>query len=78
MITWNEQTWHAAFGGYKDRRTCNFDFFGNPKTPDEIASMRSLAKQGKRYQPWWLENPDNIPRRERWINWLQEWGWIKD
>lgn len=78
MITWNEQTWHAAFGGYKDRRTCNFDFFGNPKTPDEIASMRSLAKQGKRYQPWWLGNPDNIPRRERWINWLQEWGWIKD
>ena len=77
MITWNEQTWHAAFGGYKDRRTCNFDFFGNPKTSDEIASMRSLAKQGKQYQPWWLENSDNIPRRERWINWLQEWGWIK-
>ncbi len=77
IITFNELTWHAAFGGYNDRRTCNFDFYRNPKTPDEIASMRLEAKKGKQYHPWWLENPDNIPRRERWINWLKEWGFFE-
>ncbi len=77
VITFNELTWHAAFGGYKDRRSCNFDFYRNPKSPDEIASMRLEAKKGKQYHPWWLENPDNIPRRERWLNWLKEWGFFE-
>ena len=29
VITFNEWTWHAAFGGYQDRRTCTFNFYRN-------------------------------------------------
>ena len=87
IITFNELTWHAAFGGYKDRRTCTFNFSSNPKTPEEIESMRkevehipesnkNLGTVGLQYHPWWLENPENNPRRTRWINWLKEWGFV--
>jgi len=88
IITFNELTWHAAFGGYRDRRTCTFNFFRNPKTPEEKESMRkevehtsesnkSLGTVGLQYHPWWLENPENNPRRARWINWLKEWGFVE-
>ena len=88
IITFNELTWHAAFGGYRDRRTCTFNFYGNPKTPEEIESMRkvvehtseskkNLGTEGLQYHPWWLENPENNPRRARWINWLEEWGFVE-
>ena len=88
IITFNELTWHAAFGGYRDRRTCTFNFFRNPKTPEEKESMRkevehtpednkSLGTVGLQYHSWWLENPENNPRRARWINWLKEWGFVE-
>ncbi len=88
IITFNELTWHAAFGGYRDRRTCTFNFFRNPKTPEEKESMRkevehtpednkSVGTVGLQYHPWWLENPENNPRRARWINWLKEWGFVE-
>ncbi len=88
IITFNELTWHAAFGGYRDRRTCTFNFSRNPKTPEEIESMQKelerfpegnkiLGTVGMQYHPWWLENPDHNPRRMRWINWLTEWGFIE-
>ena len=87
VITFNELTWHAAFGGYRDRRTCTFNFYRNPKSPEEIESMRNEVEYtsknngrfgtvGLQYDPWWLENPDHNPRRERWINWLKEWGFV--
>ncbi len=87
VITFNELTWHAAFGGYVDRRTCTFNFYHNPKSPEEIESMRKevelisnsnnrLGTVGLQYHPWWLENPDNNPRRTRWINWLKDWGFV--
>ncbi len=88
IITFNEWTWHAAFGGYKDRRTCTFNFYRNPKEPDEIAAMqlevknyaeetKNLGTVGLQFHPSWLENPDHNPRRERWIKWLDEWGFLQ-
>ena len=87
VITFNELTWHAAFGGYRDRRTCTFNFYSNPKTTDEKEAMRkevehigesnkNLGTVGLQYHRWWLENPENNPRRARWINWLNEWGFV--
>ncbi len=87
IITFNELTWHAAFGGYKDRRTCTFNFYHNPKAPEEIEAMKKeveytsksngrFGTMGLQYHPWWLENPDHNPRRARWINWLKEWGFV--
>ena len=87
IITFNELTWHAAYGGYRDRRTCTFNFYRNPKAPEEIEAMKKeveytsksngrFGTMGLQYHPWWLENPDHNPRRARWINWLKEWGFV--
>ena len=87
VITFNELTWHAAFGGYKDRRSLSYNFFTNPKTDDEIESMKKIVEHtpantqglgtvGLEYHPNWLENADNNPRRARWINWLEKWGFV--
>ena len=84
----NQRTWHAAFGGYEDRRTCTYNFYQNPKSPEEKESMHKqiealkawtsenkkiLDRVGSQYHPWWLDNPENNPRRDRWIKWLEEW-----
>lgn len=91
LIMFNQRTWHAAFGGYEDRRTCTFNFYQNPKSPEEKASMRKLIeairssanknkkflnKVGSQYDSWWLENPEKKPRRARWIKWLEDWGFV--
>ncbi len=87
IITFNELTWHAAFGGFKDRRSCSFNFFTNPKTDSETEAMKTIVEHtpantkglgtvGLEYHPTWLENADNNPRRARWINWLEEWGFV--
>lgn len=92
LIMFNQRTWHAAFGGYEDRRTCTFNFYQNPKSREEKATMREQVdalsswtsknkefqeRVGSQYDPWWLENPENNPRRERWIKWLEEWGFVE-
>ena len=39
-------------------------------------SNNRLGTVGLQYHPWWLENPENNPRRTRWINWLKKWGFV--
>ena len=88
VIIFNQLTWHAAFGGYRDRRTCTFNFYGAPRTPEAAESMRKVVEHipeikknlgtvGLQYHPWWLANPENNPRRARWISWLEEWGFVE-
>ena len=88
VVTFNALIWHASFGGSEDRRTCTFNFFGNPKTDEQREAIRRHAEStrettkylgtvGPQYHPWWLENPDSNPRRARWINWLEQWGFIE-
>jgi ectoine hydroxylase-related dioxygenase (phytanoyl-CoA dioxygenase family) len=88
IIILNELIWHAAYSSYKDRRLCYFNFYRNPKSPEQTESMRKEVKKlaetngaheigGLQYHPWWLENPDNNPRRKRWISWLKEWGFVE-
>ena len=88
IITFYEWTWHAAFGGFNDRRTCTFNFFRNPRSSEEKESMRkqvetiqenikSLGTVGQQYHPWWLDNPEGSTRRARWINWLEEWSFVE-
>ena len=91
LIMFNQRTWHAAFGGYEDRRTCTYNFYQNPKSAEEKESLnnqielhrsytskdkKNIEKIGSQYHPWWLENPENNPRRKRWIKWLEEWGFV--
>ena len=88
IITFNGLIWHAAFGGFNDRRTCTFNFFCNPRSSEEKESMRKhvettqeniklLGTVGPQFHPWWLDNPEGSTRRARWINWLEEWGFVE-
>ena len=90
VITFNMRLWHAAFGGYEDRRNCSLAFCSNPKTAEEEEDLKSQLenaktltdglkmelKDSKYYHPWWLDNPEGSSRRARWIKWLDEWGFI--
>ena len=87
IVAFNELTWHAAFGGFKDRRSCTFNFIQHPKSPEQRSGVQdmvagaahSVGDQGTvglQYHPTWLENSDNSPRRARWIKNLEEWGFI--
>lgn len=88
VITFNQNVWHAAFGGYEDRRDLSLAFYSNPKTAQEEEDLRALVENAKSissrmdlqnapyYHPWWLENPEGSAKRERWIKWLDDWGFI--
>ena len=91
VITFNMNVWHAAFGGYEDRRDCVFSFCSNPTTAEEEEDLHAIVEKAKGdkirltissqysqyYHPWWLENPDGSARRARWIKWMEKWGIIE-
>ena len=89
VIIINMRVWHAAFGGYEDRRNCSFGFYSNPKSAQEEENMQAQVENAKGvrerldlhsvpyYHPWWLANPEGSTRRARWIKWLDEWGFIE-
>jgi len=91
VITFNMNVWHAAFGGYEDRRNCSFGFYSNPKTAQEKEELQAQVENAKKiktemkmdlidsqyYHEKWLENPKGSWKRERWIKWLNEWGFIE-
>ena len=89
IITFAQCTWHAAFGSFEDRRTCTFNFIGNPKTAEEKAELRAMAEQagsrsfkelpvqGPQCHPWWMANSEANARRARWIEKLEEWGFVE-
>ncbi len=88
VITFNMNVWHAAFGGYEDRRNCSFGFYSNPKSAQEEEDLHAQVENAKGvkngltmssqyYHPWWLDNPESSARRARWIKWLDNWGFIE-
>ena len=89
VVTFNMNVWHAAFGGYEDRRNCSLAFYSNPKTAQEEEDLRAQVENAKTtssrmdlqdtdyYHPWWLENQEGSKRRARWIKWLDDWGFIE-
>jgi hypothetical protein len=88
VITFDYRIWHSASGGFRDHRTCTFNFFSSPRTAEEKEDLRvqvanyrrsrqSLGTAGPQYHPWWLANPEGNVRRSRWIQWLEEWGFVE-
>ena len=89
VIIFNQNTWHAAYGTFEYRRTCTFNFICNPKTVEEraefnamaeqagIRSFKELPVQGPQCHPEWLGNPEGSARRARWIEKLEEWGFVE-
>ena len=88
MVLFNFATWHSSCGGSSDRRMCTVDFYKNPVTPEEVEGTYDQVKvdekvyakiraAGTTFHPHWLANPQNSPRRQRWIDWLRKYGFVK-
>ena len=88
VIAFDFAIWHASWGGSTNRTMCSMDFYKNPKTSEEIEATRDQLKvdadirsrldsAGPAYDPHWVSNPGGSPRRQRWINWLREYGFIE-
>ena len=85
VIAFDNRTWHASWGGGFDRRMCSLGYFAAPATYEEETSIQEMVEQEaslvdvfplvKRH-PYWISNPDGSPIRERWIGFLEHWGFI--
>ena len=92
VVAFNNRLWHASCGGWDDRRMCSLIYKKNPETPEEEEATRKWADatrqtRGKllletfqsprpEYHPDWLANPEGSTRRQRWIDWMRDWGYI--
>ena len=88
MVTFDFRLWHATWGGSKDRRMCSVNWHKYPQGPKEIETEKKMIEQsrgtrralkfpGPQYPESWLANPNGNQRRERWIKFLDEWGFLK-
>ena len=93
VFIFDSHIWHASWGGNTDRRMLSPIYIKNPKTSEEADAIRELvkniyevrerlakntyAKRQPEYPLEWLANPDNDPRRQRWIDFLHKWGFIE-
>ena len=85
----DSHVWHASCGGSTDRRTFSIVYSGNPKNAEEGRALTeylhitneirtSIAETtfdspSPEYPLEWLDNPEQNPRRQRWIDWLHKW-----
>ncbi len=81
VIAFDNRVWHASWGGGPDRRMCSVGYFA-PSEDDE-ASIRERAEQETslidsfplvKRPAHWIANPDNSPVRQKWIDFLREYG----
>jgi hypothetical protein len=85
VIAFDMRLYHAAYAGSMDRRQLTFAYMGVPRTPEEEAATLKVSQAivgvykntgapPPHYDPEWLANPQESPRRRRWIGKLREWG----
>ena len=83
VVLFDTHTWHASYGGGKNRRMCTLGYFAPPTTAAEVEAARKVAgEDAKVHASWpavsphpeWLANPDGSPVRKRWISVLRQWG----
>jgi hypothetical protein len=88
VVAFDLRLWHGSCGGAADRRMCTVVFYNNPKTPEEEEATRRQAAANPDfakifgrpveplYHPHWLSNSEGSPLRQRWIDRLNELGFI--
>ena len=92
VVLFDQGIWHASCNGSTDRRMVGMQYYREPGTAAEKEAMRqTVASDAKtraglardtfdspqpEYHPHWLDNPEGSPRRQRWIDWLREWGYL--
>lgn len=88
MVAFDLRLWHASWGGSAGRRMCTFVYYNNPKDPGEEAASRKRAAgfvtmnahfgrpDEPIYHPDWLANRPQSALRQRWIQRLDELGFL--
>lgn len=92
IIVFDFRIWHASTGGAYDRRLLSMIFMKQAATPEEedavnkqvkisqstrtARAKESFAKLRPEYHLDWIANPENDPRRQRWIDWLGQKGYF--
>ena len=86
VVLFDNNIWHASYGGGIDRRMCSLGYFANPKNAREEKVMASQVERTHRLHgmlphldrhPLWLENADCNQTRAKWISDLKKWGFVK-
>ena len=88
VIALDIRTWHASYGGNRNRRSFNLDYFQNPVTPEEIEQLKAVGrshagsihhfglKRQYNYSKNWLFNPHQSQVRQRWIDRFEDIGYL--
>jgi hypothetical protein len=89
VVAFDLRCFHASYGGADDRRMCTCVYYNNPKTPEQDEATRKQASgSGKTsatynrpddplFDPHWLANPAGSPKRQRWLDRMQELGFFE-
>ena len=86
VVLFDNHTWHASYGGGKNRKMCSLGYFGRPKNALQDAAVRSMVLASAQLTAkfpqlarhlQWLENAGGEPTRRRWIATLREWGFVE-
>ncbi|MEE2710154.1 MAG: phytanoyl-CoA dioxygenase family protein [Gemmatimonadota bacterium] len=90
VVAFDLRLWHASYGGSDDRRMCTCVYYNNPKTPEEEEATRKQAEGNSRtttqynrpndpiVDPYWLVNSKESPKRQSWLDRLDELGFFKE
>ena len=85
VVLFDNHTWHASYGGGKNRRMCSLGYFASPKTRWQDAAVKSMVESDKQLSskfpllakhPQWLSNDAGDPIRGRWITSLRKFGFV--
>ena len=87
VVAFDNRTWHASYGGFKDRRLGTIGYFAahtNDAQKEAIKQylrMEAGARQAwplmKRGREWWA-NTERNPTRQKWIDALERYGFLAD
>ncbi|MBI4552346.1 MAG: phytanoyl-CoA dioxygenase family protein [Candidatus Latescibacteria bacterium] len=89
VVAFDLRVWHASYGGSNDRRMCTLVYYHNPETPEQEEVTRKQAENNIKtpahfnrpndpiYDSHWVANPQRNPKRQRWINRMQELGFLE-
>ncbi len=91
-VIFDARLWHGSSGGSEDRRLITLIYNRVPKSADEKeatlydmkgsrSTRENLAKNtyetpGPEYHPQWLSEAQKDDRRQRWIDWMKEFGYM--
>lgn len=86
VVLFDNHTWHASYGGGKNRKMCTLGYFASPKNASQDEAVREMVVAAAQLtdkfphvaRHWqWIENAGGDPTRGRWIATLREWGFVE-